>query len=77
VQQIEIRIKGQIDRDWSDSMGGLAIIHTNQGETILTGPIRDQAALYGLLSQMSNLGLQLNSVNFFGLKKNKPRRACL
>jgi len=62
VQQVEIRIKGQIDRDWSDWMGGLAVTHTSEGETVLTGPVRDQAALYGLLSKISDLGLQLNSV---------------
>ena len=62
MQQIEIRIKGQIDRDWSDWMGGLAITHNGQGETVLTGSVRDQAALYGLLSRLSDLGLQLNSV---------------
>ena len=62
MQQIEIRIKGQIDENWSDWMGGLAITHTGQGETVLTGSVRDQAALYGLLSLLSDLGLQLNSV---------------
>ena len=63
MQQIEIRIKGQIDRDWSDWMGGLAITHSEQGETVLTGSVRDQAALYGLLNRLSDLGLQLNSVS--------------
>jgi hypothetical protein len=62
MQQVEIRVKGQIDRDWSDWMSGLAIAHTGQGETVLTGSVRDQAALYGLLNRLSDLGLQLNSV---------------
>jgi hypothetical protein len=63
MQQIEIRVKGQIDKNWSDWMGGLAITYNRQGETVLSGPIRDQSALYGLLLRLSNLGLQLNSVN--------------
>ena len=62
MQQIEIRVKGQIDRDWSDWMSGLAITHTSLGETVLTGAVRDQAALYGLLARLADLGLQLNSV---------------
>ncbi|MEK7354086.1 MAG: hypothetical protein AABZ77_06250 [Chloroflexota bacterium] len=74
MQQIEIRIKGQIDYDWSDWMGGLIITHTGQGETVLTGSVRDQAALYGLLSRLSDLGLQLNSVNSTGIKPDKPHQ---
>jgi len=66
MQQIEIRIKGQIDRDWSDWIGGLAITHTSQGETIITGSVRDQAALYGLVGRLADLGLQLNSLTSQG-----------
>lgn len=66
MQQVEIRIKGQIDRDWSDWLGGLSITHTAQGETVLNGSVRDQAALYGLLSRLSDLGIQLNSVTSDG-----------
>ena len=62
MQQIEIRVKGEIDRNWSDWMSGLAITHTSRGETVLTGSVRDQAALYGLLSLLSDLGLDLISV---------------
>jgi len=60
--RIEIRIKGHLDRDWSDWLGGLAIICGSDGNTILTGVIPNQAALYGLLSQLSSLGIQLISV---------------
>ena len=74
MQQVEIRIKGQIDRDWSDWMSGLAITHTGEGETVLTGSVRDQAALYGLLARLSDLGLQLNSVTSSGIKLEKPPR---
>ncbi len=61
--QIEIRIKGKIDRDWSDWLGDLAVKHNQRGETVLTGSVRDQAALYGLLSRLASLGLQLTSVS--------------
>jgi hypothetical protein len=62
MQKVEIRIRGQIDRDWSDWIGGLTITHTGGDETVLTGSVRDQAALYGLLSRLADLGLPLNSV---------------
>ena len=60
---IEIRVKGKIDENWSDWFEGLTITHTDQDETILTGPVVDQAALYGLLSRLRDLGLPLVSVN--------------
>jgi hypothetical protein len=62
MQQIEIRIKGQIDQNWSDWMNGLSITHTAQGETILAGSVQDQSVLYGLLERLNDLGIQLSSV---------------
>ena len=62
MKQVEIRIKGHVDRDWSDWVLELTVTHTEQGETVLTGTFRDQAALYGLLSRLADMGLQLNSV---------------
>jgi hypothetical protein len=62
MQQVEIRIKGHIDRTWSDWLGNLDIDHTADGETLLTGAIRDQAALRGLICQLADLGLSLMSV---------------
>ena len=61
MEKIEIRVKGHIDRDWSDWIGGLAISYTEQGDTVLTGHVRDQSALYGLLEKLSNVGMQLLS----------------
>lgn len=63
MENIEIRVKGHIDESWSEWFGSLDITHTDQDETILTGPIADQAALYGLLSKLRDLGLSLVSVN--------------
>jgi hypothetical protein len=62
MQRVEIRFRGHINRDWSDRLGGLTINHIQDGSTVLSGPMRDQAALYGLLLQLSSLGLQLISV---------------
>jgi hypothetical protein len=58
----EIVVKGQLDPDWSGWFEGLTITHNDQGETILAGPIRDQAALHGLLAKVRNMGLFLLSV---------------
>ncbi len=61
--QVEIKVKGQIDEKWSEWLDDLAITHTEQDETVLAGPIIDQAALYGLLSKVRDLGLSLVSVS--------------
>lgn len=59
MERIEIKIKGQVDRSWSDWLGNLKIDHTDNGNTLLSGIVRDQSALYGLLFQLSLLGIQL------------------
>ena len=61
--RIEIHVKGRIDKDWSDWFEGLAIAYPRENETVLTGPVADQAALYGLLANLGALGLALLSVN--------------
>jgi len=62
VQRVEIRVKRRIDEHWSDWLDGLTIRHTDQDEMILTGPIADQAALYGLIAKLRDLELPLVSV---------------
>ena len=59
----QIRIKGHLGREWSDWFDGLAIRLIDNGETVLTGPVADQAALHGLLKKVRDLGLPLLSVN--------------
>ena len=61
--QIQIRVKGQIDERWSEWLDGLTITHTEEDETVLTGSILDQAALYGLISKLRDLGLLLLAMN--------------
>ena len=66
MQKIEIRIKGLIDRDWSNWLVRPSVIHTAGGETLLTGIAEDQSAFYGLLSRLSSLGLQVISLTCDG-----------
>lgn len=58
----QIRLKGQLDARWSDWFGGMAVALTEDGHTLLTGPVVDQAALHGLLKKVRDLGLPLLSV---------------
>ncbi len=59
----EIRIKGHLDSQWTDWFEGLGITLENDGNTLITGPVIDQAALHGLLKKVRDLGLSLISVN--------------
>jgi hypothetical protein len=59
----QIRIKGHLSPQWTDWFEGLVIALEDNGETLLTGPVVDQAALYGLLKKVRDLGLPLISVN--------------
>jgi len=63
MQRVEIRVKGCISERWSEWFDGMTIAYTERDETVLTGPILDQAALYGLLAKLRDLGLPLMSVN--------------
>ena len=59
----EIKIHGQLDAQWQAWFDDLQITCTCDGDTILSGAIVDQAALYGVLKRINNLGLKLISVN--------------
>jgi hypothetical protein len=58
----EIRIKGRLGQQWRTWFEGLTITQADNGETLITGPVVDQAALYGLLRKVRDLGLPLISV---------------
>jgi hypothetical protein len=55
----EIRVQGMLDESWSEWLGGLELMPLASGVTVLAGPIRDQAALHGLLNKIRDLGLPL------------------
>lgn len=63
----QIRIQGHLGQQWMDWFGDLTITLEENGETLLTGPVVDQAALYGLLKKVRDLGMPLISVNRLGL----------
>jgi hypothetical protein len=62
MQRAEIRIEGHLDTNWAEWFNGLEFIYTDSGDTILTGFVPDQAALYGLIAKLRDLGVKLISV---------------
>ena len=59
----QIRLKGHLGHEWTHWFGGLVITALDTGETLLTGPVVDQAALYGVLRKVRDVGIPLLSVN--------------
>ncbi len=59
----QIRIKGHLGNQWTDWFDGMTITSEEDGETLLTGPVVDDAALHGLLKKVRDLGMPLLSVN--------------
>ena len=60
----QIRIKGHLGSQWTDWFEGLTITLEEDGDTLLTGPMVDQAALHGLLKRVRDFGIPLLSDNF-------------
>ena len=59
----EIRLKGHLEARWEQWFDGLTITLEENGDTLLSGPVADQAALHGMLKKVRDLGLTLLSVN--------------
>ena len=55
----EIRVQGQLDQHWSEWFNGLVISYDADGNTVLRGPLADEAALHGVLSKVRDLALPL------------------
>lgn len=68
----QIRVKSHLISDWTDWFDGLSITLADNGDTLLTGPVIDQAALYGLLKKVRDLGIPLVSVNQFQFNETYP-----
>ena len=58
----QIRIKGHLGSQWTDWFDSMSITLEDNGDTLLTGPVTDQAALYGLLKKVRDLGMPLVSI---------------
>lgn len=58
----QIRIRGELGSQWADWFNGLSITQEAEGCTLLTGPVIDQAALYGILTKFRDLGIELLTV---------------
>ena len=71
----QIRIKGHLGSQWADWFGGLTITQEEDGDTLLTGPIVDQAALHGLLKKVRDLGMPLVSVIQVKFNETHPYRS--
>jgi len=75
----QIRINGQLDSQWTEEFEGMAITLEENGDTLITGPVVDQAALYGLLKKIRDLGVPLVSIcpsqpNNFGSSSYKKEK---
>ena len=58
----EIRVKGHLDQHWSAWFDGMMVINKANGDTVISGPVADQAALHSVLVKVYNLNLPLISV---------------
>ena len=59
----QIRVKGHLGQQWTEWFGGLTITLEENGDTLLTGPVVDDAALHGFLKKVRDLGMPLLAVN--------------
>jgi len=66
-----IVLKGQLDTDWNTWFENLDIQYNDSGNTILSGPVSDSAALHGILDRIRDLNLELISVNRIGIDSDQ------
>ena len=68
----EIRVAGHLPPQWADWFEGMTITQEENGDTLITGPVIDQAALHGLLKKVRDLGMPLVSVNRVQFNETHP-----
>ena len=68
----QIRVAGHLSQRWADWFEGLSITLEDSGETLLSGPVTDQATLHGLLKRVRDLGIPLLSVVCFKAGRAEP-----
>ena len=61
MEMYQFRLKGHLDNRWAEWLGNMVIEHQPDGTTLITGPVADQAALFGILSRIRDLGTPLLS----------------
>jgi hypothetical protein len=62
MQRVEIRVEGHLDPTWAEWLDGFTLVHIQQNETLLVGEMRDQAALYGIIAKLRDLGVKLAAI---------------
>ncbi|MHB1134085.1 MAG: hypothetical protein ACYC4L_17085 [Chloroflexota bacterium] len=70
----QIRVKGHLGPEWSDWFDGLAVLGRADGETLIQGTVVDEAALYGLLGKVRDLGLPLLGLSVLSEEDSAPER---
>jgi hypothetical protein len=68
----EIRVKGILNEQWSDWFSGLTLACEPDGTMVLTGPLPDQAALFGVLNRLNNLNLAILSFRQLACEARQP-----
>jgi hypothetical protein len=68
----EICVEGELPSGWSDWFEGMDIRRGPKGESVLSGPVADQAALHGVLAKIRDLNLQLISVHRHSPRRDRP-----
>jgi len=64
MHQVEIHVEGHLDKQWVEWLDGFSVTHIGDGETILTGLVKDQSAMYGLIAKLRDMGVTLISVDY-------------
>ena len=70
--KVEIQVQGHLDKAWIEWFEGFTMTHLENHQTLLSGSVHDQAALYGLIAKLRDLGAKLVSVNIEKVTSKDP-----